>query len=69
MPEREALYPNADAIQRAMLAKNPELEDINGSIFAGRPRAQQFTRGRRHCTKRPCDAPCHLFAERPVAHC
>ena len=39
----EALYPEAATIQRALLAKHPYLEEINRSIFAGRPLAQQFT--------------------------
>jgi hypothetical protein len=39
----EALYPDADAIQRGMLAKNPDLEEINRTLFAGRSLAQQFT--------------------------
>lgn len=39
----EALYPDAAAIQRALLSGNPDLEEVNRSIFAGRPLPQQFT--------------------------
>jgi len=39
----EALYPDAEAIQHAILAKNPDLEEINRTLFAGRSLAQQFT--------------------------
>jgi hypothetical protein len=39
----EALYPDAAAIQRDILANNPDLEHINRTIFAGRPLAEQFT--------------------------
>ncbi len=39
----EALFPEAAATQRALLAKNPDFEAINRTTFAGRPRAQQFT--------------------------
>lgn len=38
----EALHPDADAIQRALLTANPDLEEINRTLFAGRPLAQQF---------------------------
>src|SRR2546428_5091441 len=38
----EALYPDAAAIQRAILASNPDLEDLNRSIFAGRPVEDQY---------------------------
>jgi hypothetical protein len=38
----EAMSPEAAAIQRDILAKNADLEEINRSLFAGRPLAQQF---------------------------
>ncbi len=38
----EALYPDAAVIQRDILAANPDLEDINRSIFAGRALEQQL---------------------------
>jgi len=38
----EGLYPDAEAAQREMIAQNPDLEDINRSLFADRPLAQQF---------------------------
>lgn len=39
----EDLYPGAAAQQRQLIEKNPELEEINRSLFAGRPLRQQFT--------------------------
>lgn len=39
----EGLYPEAAATQRRLIAENPDLEEINRSLFAGRPLAQQFT--------------------------
>jgi hypothetical protein len=39
----ESLYPEAASIQRDILARSPDLEDINRSLFAGRPLDQQFT--------------------------
>ena len=39
----EALYPDAGAVQRDILAKNPDLDEVNRTLFAGRPLAQQFT--------------------------
>lgn len=39
----EALYPNAAAIQAEIRAGNPELIDINQTLFANRPLRQQFT--------------------------
>ncbi len=39
----EALYPDANATQRTILATNPDLEETNRSLFAGRPLDQQFT--------------------------
>jgi hypothetical protein len=39
----EGLYPDAAATQRALLAAHPDLEEINRSLFTGRPLAQQFT--------------------------
>jgi NAD(P)-dependent dehydrogenase (short-subunit alcohol dehydrogenase family) len=38
----EALYPDAATIQRDMLAANPDLEEVNRTLFAGRPLLQQF---------------------------
>jgi hypothetical protein len=38
----EALYPGASSTQRDILAKNPDLEDLNRSIFAHRPLHEQF---------------------------
>ena len=39
----EALYPGSAAIQRDILARHPDLEELNRSLFAGRSLAQQFT--------------------------
>jgi hypothetical protein len=39
----EALYPDAAALQRQIMQEHPELEDVNHSLFAGRPWRQQFT--------------------------
>jgi hypothetical protein len=39
----EGLYPDAALIQRDILAANPDLEDINRSIFAGRALVLQLT--------------------------
>jgi hypothetical protein len=38
----EALYPEAAATQRDVLAKNSDLPDVNRDLFAGRPPAQQY---------------------------
>jgi hypothetical protein len=38
----EALYPEAGAIQGDILAQNPDLEDVNRSLFAPRPLLQQL---------------------------
>jgi hypothetical protein len=38
----ESLYPDASSIQRDLVAKNPELDELNRSIFAGRPLHEQF---------------------------
>jgi len=38
----EALYPGSDAVQRDLLAKHPDLEEINRQLFAGRPLEEQF---------------------------
>ena len=38
----EALYPEAAAIQRDLLAKIPDLADITRTLFGERPLAQQF---------------------------
>ena len=40
--EQRPLFPDAAAIQRELLAKHPDLADVNRSIFAGRPLATQF---------------------------
>ncbi len=39
----ESLYPDAAAVQREILAKNPDLEEINRGLFAGRPLSEQLT--------------------------
>lgn len=39
----ESLFPGAESIQRTLLAQNPDLEDLNRSLFAGRRLHQQFT--------------------------
>ena len=39
----EALYLEAASIQGDIVARNPDLEEINRSVFAGRPLQQQFT--------------------------
>jgi len=39
----ESLYPDAESIGRDILAKNPDLVEVNRSLFAGRPLQQQFT--------------------------
>jgi PhnB protein len=38
----EALFPDAARIQREILAKHPDLADVNRSLFAGRPLHVQF---------------------------
>ena len=38
----ESLYPGASATQQELLASNPDLEELNRSLFAGRPLDQQF---------------------------
>jgi hypothetical protein len=38
----EALFPEAAAIQRELLAKHSDLADVNRSLFAGRPLRVQF---------------------------
>ena len=38
----EGLHPEAAAVQRGIVAANPDLDDITRSLFAGRPLAQQF---------------------------
>jgi hypothetical protein len=38
----EALFPDAAAVQRELLAKHPDLADVNRAIFAGRPLGTQF---------------------------
>lgn len=39
----EALHPEAAAIQRDILARNPDLVELNRTVFAGRPLPDQFT--------------------------
>jgi hypothetical protein len=39
----ESLYQDASAIQRDLVAKHPELDAVNQSLFAGRPLDDQFT--------------------------
>src|SRR5262249_55054158 len=38
----EALYPDAAAVQEDLVAGNPDLREVNRSLFAGRPVEQQF---------------------------
>jgi hypothetical protein len=38
----EALSPDARAVEREIVAKNPDLEEINRTVFAGRPIADQM---------------------------
>jgi hypothetical protein len=38
----ESLYAGAAATQRDLLSKHPDLTEINRSLFAGRPLAEQF---------------------------
>jgi organic hydroperoxide reductase OsmC/OhrA len=38
----EALFPNAAPVQRDLLAKHPEVAELNRTLFAGRPLAHQF---------------------------
>jgi hypothetical protein len=39
----EGLYPDAAEGQRALLAAHPEVQDINRTLFTGRPMPDQFT--------------------------
>lgn len=39
----EGLHPDRESTTRQLLARNPDLLDINRSLFAGRPLADQFT--------------------------
>ncbi len=39
----ESLYPDAAAVRRQILAKNPDVEEINRGLFAGRPLSEQLT--------------------------
>lgn len=39
----ESLYPDAAAVRREILAKNPDIEEINRGLFAGRPLSEQLT--------------------------
>lgn len=38
----ESLYPEAASVQRDLLTNNPDLEEINSSVFASRPLDEQF---------------------------
>jgi hypothetical protein len=38
----EALFPDAQRIQQRILADHPDLEDVNHSLFAGRPLREQL---------------------------
>jgi len=38
----EALHPGAEASQREILEKNPDLQQLNRSLFEGRPVSQQY---------------------------
>jgi hypothetical protein len=39
----ESLHPDAKGVQEAIVAQNPNLVEINRSLFAGRPLPDQFT--------------------------
>jgi hypothetical protein len=39
----EALYPDAPTVQRDIRAGSPDIDEINRTLFAGRPFAEQFT--------------------------
>ncbi len=39
----ESLYPDAAVVQSQILAKNPDVEEINRGLFAGRPLSEQLT--------------------------
>jgi hypothetical protein len=39
----EGLYPDASSIQGALLSDHPELDEVNRTLFAGRPLADQLT--------------------------
>jgi hypothetical protein len=39
----EALFRGAETIQRGLLSGNPDLEDLNRTLFAGRSLREQFT--------------------------
>ncbi len=38
----ESLYPDAAAVQRDLLADNPDIEEINRDLFCGRPLDEQL---------------------------
>ena len=38
----EALFPDAEAAQRELLARNPDLAELNRALFEARPLEQQF---------------------------
>jgi hypothetical protein len=39
----EALYPDAGRVQRDIAAQNPDLQDVNRTLFADRPLEEQYT--------------------------
>jgi len=39
----EALYPDAARVQRDIVERNPDLEDVNRTLFADRPLEDQYT--------------------------
>ncbi len=39
----EALYPDAASVQRDILGKNPDVDEINRGLFTGRPLNEQLT--------------------------
>ncbi len=39
----ESLYPDAAVVQSQILAKNPDVEEINHGLFAGRSLSEQWT--------------------------
>ena len=38
----ESLHPDAASVQRALVERNPDLLEVNRTLFAGRPVAEQF---------------------------
>jgi hypothetical protein len=39
----EALYPDAGRVQRDIAERNPDLQDVNRTLFADRPLEEQYT--------------------------